>query len=299
MARDTAGSCKAKALDTISDELKPVIHKNVADALAEDIGGGDLTSALVDADAVVGATIIARQSLVLAGQPWVDQVFGQLDDGIIIDWYIGDGETAEANDVICKLVGPAQALLSGERTALNFLQTLSATATITAQYVAAVVGTDAVILDTRKTLPGLRHAQKYAVRCGGGQNHRVGLFDAILIKENHIKSAGSITAALRKAQETNADVLIEVEVESHDELLEALDAGASRVLLDNFSIDALRQAVATNDSYGYTKADLEASGNVTLESVREIAATGVDYISTGALTKNVNAIDLSMLFRID
>jgi len=283
----------------LSDEQKASIGPIVASALSEDIGSGDLTASLVDAEEIAGATIIARESLMLCGQPWVDDVFSQLDEAVIIDWYIGDGQTAESDDVICKLVGPARSLLTGERTALNFLQTLSATATKTAEYVNAVNGTKTRILDTRKTLPGLRLAQKYAVRCGGGLNHRVGLFDAILIKENHIKSAGGITAALKSAQSLNADVLIEIEVESHDELLEALDAGAERILLDNFSIDELRQAVQTNNDYGYTAAELEASGNITLESIRDIATTGVDYISTGALTKNVNAIDFSMLFKID
>jgi len=292
-------SCKNSIVVKLNDELRSVIHKNVTDALAEDLGEGDLTSALIDEKAVVGASIIAREALVLAGQPWADAVFAQLDERVVIDWYVGDGQSAESGDVICKLVGPARALLSGERTALNFLQTLSATATTTSHYVAAIEGTNARILDTRKTLPGLRHAQKYAVRCGGGQNHRVGLFDAILIKENHIRSAGGISAALQAAQQSGNDVLIEVEVESHDELLEALDAGAARILLDNFSLRELREAVATNDGYGYARAELEASGNVTLETVRGIAETGVDYISTGALTKNIDAIDLSMLFRID
>lgn len=283
----------------LSDELKVSIGATVATALAEDVGDGDLTARLVDADAVVGATIIARESLTLAGQPWVDEVFAQLDKNVIVDWYVGDGQTAEADDVICKLVGPARSLLSGERTALNFLQTLSSTATTTSRYVKAVEGRKTRILDTRKTLPGLRLAQKYAVTCGGGMNHRVGLFDAILIKENHIKSAGGITAALKSAQDLNAEVLIEVEVESQDELLEALDAGAARILLDNFSIKELRQAVETNQNYGYTAAELEASGNITLDSIREIAATGVDYISTGAITKNVDAIDFSMLCKIN
>jgi len=271
----------------------------VAAALAEDVGGGDLTAALIDQDTVVGATIIARESLVLAGYPWATEVFRQLDESIQVDWYIEDGQRADAGDVICKLVGPARALLTGERTALNFLQTLSGTATVTAEYVAAVAGTGARVLDTRKTLPGLRLAQKYAVRCGGGHNHRSGLFDAILIKENHIKSAGGITAALRQAQAAAADVLVEVEVESLDELREALDAGAGRILLDNFSLDDLREAVAINAGYGFLGAELEASGNVGLDTIRAIAETGVDYISTGAITKNVRAIDLSMLFRID
>jgi nicotinate-nucleotide pyrophosphorylase (carboxylating) len=283
----------------LSDETKASIGPGVAAALAEDVGAGDLTASLIDTSAIVGATIIARESLVLCGEEWVNEVFRQLDENIIIDWYIGDGGRAEANDVICKLVGPARALLTGERTALNFLQTLSSTATTTAAYVSAVAGTRARVLDTRKTIPGLRLAQKYAVSCGGGVNHRVGLYDAILIKENHIRSAGSITAALQRAAELGADVLIEVEVESHDELLEALDAGATRILLDNFSLDALREAVATNEGYGMVGAELEASGNVTLDSIRQIAATGVDYISTGALTKNVQAADLSMLFKID
>ncbi len=283
----------------LSDVFKQSIGATVATALAEDVGDGDLTALLVDADAVVGATIIARESLILAGQPWVDEVFAQLDKKIVVDWYVGDGQTADADDVICKLVGPARALLTGERTALNFLQTLSSTATITASYVKAVEGIGARILDTRKTLPGLRLAQKYAVACGGGMNHRIGLFDAILIKENHIKSSGSIAAALQRASDLDADVLIEVEVESHDELLEALNAGATRILLDNFTLQDLRQAVETNRDYGYVAAELEASGNITLESIRAIAETGVDYISTGALTKNVNAIDFSMLFSID
>ena len=218
---------------------------------------------------------------------------------MIVDWYIDDGRDADAGDVICKLVGPARAILSGERTALNFLQTLSATATQTARYVAAVAGTRAQILDTRKTLPGLRHAQKYAVRQGGGRNHRVGLFDAILIKENHIKAAGGIREALGAADRISDDVLVEIEVESLDELRTALDAGATRILLDNFTLDSLKEAVEINASYGYVAAELEASGNVTLDSIRDIANSGVDYISTGAITKNIEASDFSMLFRID
>ena len=290
---------EAFSSDRSVQSLEEVIQVNVRDALAEDIGGGDLTASLIDEDAVVGATIISRQSLVLAGHPWATEVFRQLDENILVDWYIEDGERAEEDDVICKLVGPARPLLSGERTALNFLQTLSATATATADYVAVLGDTGTRLLDTRKTVPGLRHAQKYAVRCGGGENHRVGLYDAILIKENHIRSTGSITAALQRAREIDTDVLIEVEVESIEELKEALDAGAGRILLDNFSLPDLREAVRSNADYGYARAELEASGNVTLDTLRQIAETGVDYISTGALTKNIHAVDLSMLFRID
>jgi len=286
-------------LVSLSEEERQTVGATVAAALAEDIGSGDLTAALIDEDEIVGATIVAREPLVLAGHPWATEVFRQLDERVQADWYLEDGQNAEAGDVICKLVGPARALLSGERTALNFLQTLSATATTTASFVTAVKGTGARVLDTRKTLPGLRQAQKYAVRCGGGHNHRSGLYDAILIKENHIRSAGSITEALRRVQAAAAEVLVEVEVETLDELREALDAGAERILLDNFSIADLREAVAINAAYGYVGAELEASGNVSLETIREIAETGVDYISTGAVTKNIRAIDLSMLFRID
>ncbi|HNP36134.1 MAG TPA: carboxylating nicotinate-nucleotide diphosphorylase [Woeseiaceae bacterium] len=279
-------------------QLEDAIQRNVRDALAEDIGSGDLTATLIDADTVSGASIIAREPLVLAGQAWVDEVFRQLDQQLVIDWYIGDGQTADVDDVVCKLVGKARALLSGERSALNFLQTLSGTATQTAAYVQAVAGTGTRILDTRKTIPGLRLAQKYAVRMGGGSNHRVGLFDAILIKENAIKSAGGISQALNNAREQADDVLVEIEVESLEELRAALDAGAARILLDNFAIEDLAEAVRINTDYGYLAAELEASGNVTLESIRRIAETGVDYISIGALTKNIRAADLSMLFRI-
>jgi nicotinate-nucleotide pyrophosphorylase (carboxylating) len=283
----------------LDEATRASIGPGVAAALAEDVGAGDLTASLVDADAVVGAQILARESLLVCGEAWVNEVFRQLDENVVVDWYVGDGGRAEAGDIICKLVGPARALLTGERTALNFLQMLSGTATTTADYVAAIEGTGARLLDTRKTIPGLRLAQKYAVTCGGGHNHRIGLFDAILIKENHVRSTGSITAALEAAKSCSADVPVEIEVQSHDELLEALDAGAARVLLDNFSTAELEQAVATNRDYGYVAAELEASGNVTLDTIRDIAMTGVDCISTGALTKNVAAVDLSMLFRID
>ena len=283
----------------INDATKASIGPVVAAALAEDVGAGDVTASLIDADAVVGGQIIARESFIVCGEDWVNEVFRQLDTNIIVDWYVGDGGRVEADDIICKLVGPARALLTGERTALNFLQTLSATATTTASYVEAIAGTGARVLDTRKTIPGLRLAQKYAVSCGGGENHRVGLFDAVLIKENHIKSAGGIAAALNAAGDQHDDLLVEVEVENLNELHEALDAGATRILLDNFSLEELRKAVETNRSYGYVAAELEASGNVTLETIRAIAETGVDFISTGAITKNIDAVDVSMLFRID
>jgi len=286
---------------TLSDLQKASVGPTVASALAEDIGSGDLTAALVNGDAVAGATIIAREPLVLAGQDWATEVFRQVDENIILDWYLGDGQRAGTDDVICKLVGPAQGLLSGERTALNFIQTLSATATLTAQYVDAIKGSSTRILDTRKTIPGLRLAQKYAVRCGGGHNHRFGLFDAILLKENHIMSAGSIAAALQRAQATADDVGVEVEieVESLDELAAALDAGASRIMLDNFSLDALKAAVKFNQEYGRVVAKLEASGDITLHNIRDVAESGVDFISIGALTKNIRAADFSMLFKLD
>lgn len=280
-------------------DLQDAIQRNVRDALIEDLGSGDRTAALVDADAVSGASIIAREPLLLAGQEWVNEVFRQLDERVVIDWYISDGQRADHNDLICKLVGNSRVLLTGERTALNFLQTLSATATETARYVRALEGTGARVLDTRKTIPGLRVAQKYAVRTAGGVNHRMGLFDAILIKENHIKSAGGISEALAAAQKHGNDVLIEVEVETLTELREALAAGATRVLLDNFSLDELREAVKLNTSGGQPAAELEASGNISLDNIREVAKTGIDYVSAGALTKNIRAADLSMLFRID
>lgn len=279
-------------------ELDDAVRDNVTAALAEDVGGGDLTAGLVDADAIVGASILARESLVLAGRPWVDEVFSRLDPDAIVDWYVDEGEAADDGDVICKLVGRARALLTGERTALNFLQLLSGTATRTAAYVRAIDGTGARILDTRKTLPGLRLAQKYAVRVGGGTNHRSGLYDAILIKENHIDAAGGIAAILDTARTQNPGTPIEIEVESVDELREALDAGAKRVMLDNFALEQLREAVEINRGYGESAATLEASGNVSLDTVRAIAETGVDFISSGDLTKNVRSSDLSMLFRI-
>ncbi len=280
----------------IDEQLGAAIQKNVADALAEDVGSGDLTASLVPETSNASASIFARENAVMAGRPWVDEVYAQLDPDIRIEWQQDDGDRIDENTVLCEIEGPARAVLTGERTALNFLQTLSATATVTACYVAALKGTDTRVLDTRKTVPGLRLAQKYAVRCGGGVNHRIGLFDAILIKENHILSAGSISNAISAALESAADVMIEIEVESLDELREALEAGAKRLLLDNFSIDDLRAAVDINTETGAPLAELEASGGLTLDQLRQVAETGVDYISVGAISKNIRAIDLSMRF---
>jgi len=274
---------------------RSIVSDVVTRALAEDVGTGDLTAALVPADAVARATIVSREPLVLAGRLFVDEVFARLDDAIRIDWAFADADRLEAGAVVCSIAGPARPILTGERTALNLLQTLSGTASTTADYVAAVAGTGCRILDTRKTLPGLRLAQKYAVRCGGGTNHRIGLFDAILIKENHIMAAGGIRAAVEQARALDPGLTIEVEVESMDELRTASDAGVDRMLLDNFRLDELKEAVTLNRSHR-KPAELEASGNVTLETVREIAATGVDFVSIGALTKHLRAIDLSMRF---
>jgi len=269
------------------------IARQVSEALDEDLGSGDLTAALVPETAVVQAQLIVRESAALCGIDWFEEVFRQLDPAIEMRWSARDGDRLQAGQVVCELHGRARPLLSGERTALNFLQTLSGTASVAAQYVAAVAGSGAVILDTRKTIPGLRLAQKYAVRCGGASNHRIGLYDAILIKENHIRAAGSIAAALRAAIAAAGEgVMIEIEVESLDQLDQALAAGATRVLLDNFDLAALREAVRLTDG----RAKLEASGGVNLDTVGAIAATGVDFISVGQLTKDVRATDYSMEF---
>lgn len=280
----------------IDQQLILDIPTDVERALLEDIGDGDLTAELVAVSAIISATIVTRNNMTMAGRPWVEQVFRQLDPGIAIEWQVEDGETIVAESTICSLQGPARSILSGERVALNYLQTLSATATVTAEYVQAIAGTACRLLDTRKTLPGLRLAQKYAVRCGGGCNHRFGLFDAILIKENHIMTAGGIEAAIAAARSLHADIPIEIEVESLAEVSTALAAKAERLLLDNFSLEMLQQSVALNQQAGDPAAELEASGGLTIENVAAVARTGVDYISVGALTKNVCAIDLSMRF---
>jgi nicotinate-nucleotide pyrophosphorylase (carboxylating) len=266
------------------------IRRDVDRALAEDIGSGDATASLIAADAIAIGTVVTRENAVLCGRPWFDACFRALDADIAIEWLADEGSAVGAGQRLCSLRGKARALLSGERCALNFLQTLSATATATARHVEAVRGTHAVILDTRKTLPGLRIAQKYAVRCGGGANLRIGLFDAILIKENHIAAAGSLPAAVRAARAQHPQLTVEVEVENFDELDQALAAGVDRIMLDDFSIGDMRRAVDRVAG----RIALEASGGVGLDSLRAIAETGVDYISIGALTKHVRAIDLSM-----
>ncbi|MDF3020495.1 MAG: nicotinate-nucleotide pyrophosphorylase [Steroidobacteraceae bacterium] len=272
-----------------------VITRQVASALAEDIGAGDVTAALVPASQQVRARIIAREPAILCGTDWVEATFRQLDPAIRLDWQAHDGEPVAADQVLLKLAGPARPILTGERTALNFLQTLSATATAASAYAQAVAGTGCRILDTRKTLPGLRLAQKYAARCGGAQNHRLGLFDMVLIKENHIVAAGSIAQAIETARRTSPGIPVEVEVESLDEFDQALKAGADIVMLDELSLADMREAVKRNRAGG-SRARLEASGSVTLETVREIAQTGVDFISIGGITKHVKAVDLSMRF---
>jgi nicotinate-nucleotide pyrophosphorylase (carboxylating) len=278
-------------------DLKSTIHDDTARALREDVGAGDITGELIPPGRPASAIIRTREAMVLAGRPWADEVFRQVDEAIVLDWHCSDGQSVDADTVLCDITGPARSILTAERTALNFLQLLSATATVTRRYVQAVAGTGCRILDTRKTIPGLRLAQKYAVRRGGGTNHRIGLFDAFLIKENHIVSAGGISAAVRAARQAAPGKPVEVEVENLDELREALAAGAERLLLDNFSLEQLEQAVVVNRTEGDPPAELEASGNMSLDRVAAVAATGVDYISVGDLTKNVRAIDLSMRFR--
>lgn len=278
---------------SIAPELIAAIQSNVRTALDEDVRSGDLTAQLIPAATPARATVITRERAVLCGSAWFEASFRALDAGCEIDWKMGEGDVALAGQTLCELRGDARALLTAERSALNFLQTLSATATLTRRYVEAVAGTRARILDTRKTLPGLRAAQKYAVLTGGGQNQRIGLFDGILIKENHILAAGGIRPALQQAFAlAQPGVTVQVEVETLDELREALEAGAKLILLDNFDLAGMRAAVVQTAG----RAELEASGGVNLETVRDIAETGVDRISIGGLTKDVRAVDLSMRF---
>jgi len=276
--------------------LPPDISVQVSQALAEDIGTGDVTAALVPADTVAQATLITREDMVLCGRAWLAETFRQLDESIHIDWHGHDGHAFAANAVLCEIRGPARAILTGERCALNFVQTLSGTATVTRQYVAAVAGTSCSILDTRKTLPGLRLAQKYAVRCGGGRNLRLGLYDMVLIKENHVIACGSIDAAIAAARTANPGVPVEVEVESLAEFRIALAASPDVIMLDEFSSADMRVAVAERNAAS-SAARIEVSGGVTLATVHELATAGIDYVSVGSLTKHVRAIDLSLRFQ--
>ncbi len=275
------------------DEL---VTTQVQAALHEDIGSGDLTALLVPRQQLVSATIIARESAVICGIDWVNACFNLIDPNVQLEWLINEGDRVQPDQVLCKINGLARSLLSAERCALNFLQTLSATATETRKYVDAIAGTSAQILDTRKTIPHLRLAQKYAVTVGGGHNQRLALYDGILIKENHIAAAGSIAKVMQQAFALNTGKSIQIEVENLEQLEQALEAGAISILLDNFSNDLLREAVNINHQSG-KKAILEASGGITLDNIRAVALTGVDRISIGALTKNIQAIDLSM--RVD
>lgn len=266
---------------------------HLATFIEEDLGGGDITAAIIPEPVRAEAEVITREAMVLCGQPWFNAVFKKLSAEIRIDWLAAEGASVAANATLCKLTGPARPLLTGERTALNWLQTLSATATVARRYSEAVAGTGCKVLDTRKTLPGLRQAQKYAVACGGCYNHRLGLYDGVLIKENHIIAAGSIGAAVRAARQLSG-VPVEVEVESLAQLDEAIAAKPDRIMLDNFSLQELRAAMKTAGG----RVELEASGNIDLENIRDIAETGVDFISIGALTKHVKAIDLSMRIKL-
>lgn len=269
------------------------IESQVKLALMEDIGKNDLTAALIPPEQTAEATLVSRQTAVFCGSAWLDAVFSQLSDAISIRWHVSDGDIIHNNTLLCEIKGPARTLLSGERSAMNFLQTLSATATMSRAYAELVADLNVAVLDTRKTLPGYRLSQKYAVRCGGCQNHRFGLYDGVLIKENHITAAGSISAAVEQARSLYPDIAIETEVENFDEYQQAIDAAADIILLDNFSNADLQRAV--NMPHG--KSLLEASGGVSLETIRAIAETGVDRISVGALTKDIHAVDMSMRIR--
>ncbi len=290
-------------LEYLKQQLPLEISRAVADTLKEDLGGtldpaADITASLIPADAQNEATIITREHGVFCGQAWADEVFKQLAEqengsAVKIEWHVKDGDKVEPNQVLCTLSGSSRMLLTGERNAMNFIQTLSGCATTVAEYAEKLVGTDCRLLDTRKTVPGLRSALKYAVACGGGFNHRIGVFDAYLIKENHIIANGGIAQTIKTAKELNPGKPVEVETESLDELKEAIEAGADIIMLDNFTKEMMREAVAINAG----RAALENSGNITLETIREYAETGVDYISVGALTKHVRAMDLSMRFK--
>jgi len=274
------------------------LPQQVARALAEDVGAGDLTAALIAADRMGRAAVITRDPAIVCGIPYVEASFAQVDPRVTLEWQIVEGDFVAAGQLLLEVAGPARALLTGERTALNFLQLLSGTATAAHAYAAVLEGTPSRLLDTRKTIPGLRSAQKYAVRVGGGHNHRMGLFDGILIKENHIVAAGSIAHAVSAAKRGPAQVPVEVEVENLSELRQAIDAGADIAMLDEFSLQAMREAVAINAA-SPRPLKLEASGGITLATIRDIAETGVDFISVGSITKHVRAVDLSMRFEFE
>ncbi|MBD3776181.1 MAG: carboxylating nicotinate-nucleotide diphosphorylase [Thiotrichales bacterium] len=268
------------------------LEQTVIIALREDIGDGDLTADLIPADAQATARIISREAAVICGRPWFDEVFQQVDEDITIEWHVKEGESVVENQLLCVIKGSARSILTAERTALNFLQTLSATATTTAHYVEQLKDSRTRLLDTRKTLPSLRMAQKYAVVCGGGKNHRIGLYDAILIKENHIMAAGGIAQAVGAAKRRHPNTTVEVETENLDEVQQALQAGADIIMLDNFTLEMMHNAVQQVNG----RAKLEVSGNVEIEQLPQLAETGVDFISSGAITKHIRAIDLSMRF---
>ncbi|WP_394247639.1 carboxylating nicotinate-nucleotide diphosphorylase [Vibrio profundi] len=284
-------------LNYLKEQLPAEITRAVADTIKEDLGGtldvaADITASLIPEDAHNKATIITREHGVFCGQAWADEVFKQLGGEVTITWHVQDGDKVEPNQVLCSLEGPARALLTGERNAMNFIQTLSGCATTTSIYAEKIQHTQCRLLDTRKTIPGLRSALKYAVACGGGFNHRIGVFDAYLIKENHIIACGGIEKAISTAKELNPGKPVEVETESLEELSQAIEAGADIIMLDNFTKDMMREAVKINAG----RAALENSGNITLDTIAEYAETGVDYISVGALTKHLKAMDLSMRF---
>ncbi len=279
-----------------SPTLPADIPTVVSRAIAEDLRDGDLTAELIAAHTHAVARVVTREPATLCGRAWFDETFRQLDPRVAIAWAADDGAALVADSVVCELQGPARSIVTGERTALNFLQTLSGTATAARSYADLVAGTGTRILDTRKTLPGLRLAQKYAVRCGGGENHRIGLFDAVLIKENHIAAVGGVSAAVATARHRSPQVMIEVEVETLAQLREALATDADRIMLDNFSVADMRAAVQLRDGHGGKRQELEASGSVDAATLTAVAATGVDFVSIGAITKHVRAIDFSMRF---
>ena len=294
--KDTHNS--QERLNYLTKQLPQDITRSVEETLKEDLGGtldpnADITASLIAEDKQSSAKIITREKGVFCGQAWADEVFKQLGGQVTITWFVKDGDKVSPNQALCELTGPSRALLTGERNAMNFIQTLSGCATITAEYAEKIAHTECRLLDTRKTIPGLRSALKYAVACGGGFNHRIGVFDAYLIKENHIIACGGITQAITTAKQLNPGKPVEVETESLDELKAAIEAGADIIMLDNFTKDMMREAVAINAG----RAALENSGNITLETIAEYAETGVDYISVGALTKHPKAMDLSMRFK--